>query len=105
MPKPHAKMLEALEELIDEYLAFQRNRPDLPQGKLIDLSEEELEQNLDPKPAPGAPKPATPAPPAAVFGNRRVESGRNRPSGVQRKLSENSGEIFTSLGCSPMTTC
>ena len=33
---------KALEELIDEYLAFQRSRPDLPQGKLIDLSEEEL---------------------------------------------------------------
>jgi hypothetical protein len=44
MPKPRAKMLQALEELIDEYLAFQRSRPDLPQGKLIDLSEEELEQ-------------------------------------------------------------
>jgi hypothetical protein len=44
MPKPHAKTLEALEELIDEYLAFQRSRPDLPQGNWIDLSEEELEQ-------------------------------------------------------------
>ncbi len=44
MPNPRAKMLQALEELIDEYLAFQRSRPDLPQGKLIDLSEEELEQ-------------------------------------------------------------
>jgi hypothetical protein len=33
-----------LEELIDEYLPFQRSRPDLPQGNLVDLSEGELEQ-------------------------------------------------------------
>ena len=44
MPKPRTKMLEALEELIDEYLAFQRSRPDLPQGSWVDLSEDELEQ-------------------------------------------------------------
>jgi hypothetical protein len=44
MPKPHAKTINALEELIDEYLALQRSRPDLPQGNWIDLSEEELEQ-------------------------------------------------------------
>jgi hypothetical protein len=44
MPKPPAKMLEALEELIDEYLAFQRSRPDLPQGNWMDLSEDELER-------------------------------------------------------------
>jgi hypothetical protein len=44
MPKPPAKMLEALEALIDEYLAFQRSRPDLPQGNWVDLSEDELEK-------------------------------------------------------------
>jgi hypothetical protein len=44
MPKPHAKMLEALEDLIEEYLAFQRSRPDLPRGNWVDLSEDELEQ-------------------------------------------------------------
>jgi hypothetical protein len=37
------EMLEALEELIAEYSAFQRSRPDLPQGSLCDLSQDELE--------------------------------------------------------------
>jgi hypothetical protein len=36
-------MLRMLEELIDEYLNFQRRRPDLPQGSLCDLSQDELE--------------------------------------------------------------
>jgi hypothetical protein len=31
-------------KLIDEYSAFQRNRPDLPQGNLWGLSQDELEQ-------------------------------------------------------------
>jgi hypothetical protein len=35
MPKSHAKMLETLEELIEEYSAFQRSRPDLPQMTLF----------------------------------------------------------------------
>jgi hypothetical protein len=43
MPKSHATMLETLEELIEEYSAFQRSRPDLPQGSLCDLSQDELE--------------------------------------------------------------
>jgi hypothetical protein len=44
MPKSATKMLRALERLIDEYSAFQRSRPDLPQASLVDLSEHELEQ-------------------------------------------------------------
>ncbi len=43
MPKSTAEMLKALEKLIDEYLAFQRSRPDLPQGSWHDLSQDELE--------------------------------------------------------------
>jgi hypothetical protein len=42
MPKS-PEMLEMLEKLIDEYLEFQRSRPDLPQGSFSDLSEDELE--------------------------------------------------------------
>jgi hypothetical protein len=34
----------ALEELINEYSAFLHSRPDLPQGNLLDLTQEELEQ-------------------------------------------------------------
>jgi hypothetical protein len=43
MPKSTAEMLKALENLIDEYLAFQHSRPDLPQGSWYDLSQDELE--------------------------------------------------------------
>jgi hypothetical protein len=32
MLNSQTKMLQMLEELIDEYTAFQRGRPDLPQG-------------------------------------------------------------------------
>jgi hypothetical protein len=42
MPKS-PEMLEGLEKLIFEYLDFQRSRPDLPQGSVSDLSEDELE--------------------------------------------------------------
>jgi hypothetical protein len=44
MPKSTAEKLRALEKLIDEYLAFQRGRPDLPQANLSELYENELEQ-------------------------------------------------------------
>jgi hypothetical protein len=44
MPKSRAAMLHAIVTLIDEYSAFQRNRPDLPQGNLWGLSQDELEQ-------------------------------------------------------------
>jgi hypothetical protein len=43
MPKSTAEMLKALEKLIEEYLAFQHSRPDLPQGSWYDLSQDELE--------------------------------------------------------------
>jgi hypothetical protein len=43
MLKSQTKMLEALEELIEEYSALQRSRPDLPQESLCDLSQHELE--------------------------------------------------------------
>ena len=41
--KSSREMLQMLEELIDEYLAFQRSRRDLPQGNWLDLSEDQLE--------------------------------------------------------------
>jgi hypothetical protein len=44
MPKSRAEMLHAIVRLIDEYSAFQRSRPDLPQGNLWGLSQDELEQ-------------------------------------------------------------
>ena len=44
MPKWAADALKVLEKLIDEYSTFQRRRPDVPQGSLPELSEEELEQ-------------------------------------------------------------
>jgi hypothetical protein len=44
MPKSRDEMLHVLEKLIDEYSAFQRSRPDLPQGNLWGLSQDELEQ-------------------------------------------------------------
>jgi hypothetical protein len=44
MPKSRDEMLHVLGKLIDEYSAFQRSRPDLPQGSLWGLSQDELEQ-------------------------------------------------------------
>jgi hypothetical protein len=44
MPKSRAEMLHAIVRLIEEYSAFQRSRPDLPQGNLWGLSQDELEQ-------------------------------------------------------------
>jgi hypothetical protein len=44
MPRPLAEMLGALEELMNKYSAFQRSRPDLPQGNLCELSQDKLEQ-------------------------------------------------------------
>jgi hypothetical protein len=43
MVKSRAEMMERVGRLLAEYAEFQRNRPDLPQGDLLDLSEEELE--------------------------------------------------------------
>jgi len=44
MPKSRSEMLTTLVKLIVEYLAFQRGRPDLPQGNIWGLSQDELEQ-------------------------------------------------------------
>jgi hypothetical protein len=43
MVKSQAEMMERVGRLLAEYAEFQRARPDLPQGDLLDLSEEELE--------------------------------------------------------------
>ncbi len=43
MAKARAEMMELVAKLFAEYAQFQRRRPDLPQGDLIDLSEQELE--------------------------------------------------------------
>ena len=43
MAKSRAEMMELVGKLLAEYAEFQRRRPDLPQGDLRDLSEEELE--------------------------------------------------------------
>jgi hypothetical protein len=44
MSKSRAEMFQAIVGLIEEYSAFQRSRPDLPQGNLWGLSQDELEQ-------------------------------------------------------------
>jgi hypothetical protein len=44
MPKSQLEMLDELGALIEEYSAFQRTRPDLPQEDLWELSQDELEQ-------------------------------------------------------------
>jgi hypothetical protein len=43
MARSRAEMMELVAKLFAEYGEFQRRRPDLPQGDLPDLSEEELE--------------------------------------------------------------
>jgi hypothetical protein len=43
MVKSRAEMMEVVARLLAEYAEFRRGRPDLPQGDLLDLSEEELE--------------------------------------------------------------
>ena len=43
MAKSRAERMELVAKLLVEYSEFQRRRPDLPQGDLVDLSEEELE--------------------------------------------------------------
>src|SRR5262245_27533508 len=43
MAKSRAEMMELVGRLLAEYAEFQCLRPDLPQGDLADLSEEELE--------------------------------------------------------------
>jgi hypothetical protein len=41
MAKTRPEMMELVAKLLAEYAEFQRRRPDLPQGDLVDLSEEE----------------------------------------------------------------
>jgi hypothetical protein len=43
MVKSRAEMIELVGRLLAEYAEFQRARPGLPQGDLLDLSEGELE--------------------------------------------------------------
>jgi hypothetical protein len=43
MAKSRKEMMQLLAKLLVEYAAFQRRRPDLPQGDLCDLSEQELD--------------------------------------------------------------
>jgi hypothetical protein len=73
MRKTRAEMLESVRKLVAEYSEFQRRRPDLPQGNLWGLSQDELEMvvaafqleghshsdaDIDMSdPAPAAPKP------------------------------------------------
>jgi hypothetical protein len=44
VPKSQVEILGELGALIEEYSAFQRSRPELPQGDLWALSQDELEQ-------------------------------------------------------------
>jgi hypothetical protein len=74
MRKTRAEMLESVRKLVAEYSEFQRRRPDLPQGNLWGLSQDELEKvvaafqleghsdaDIDiSDPAPAAPKPQIP---------------------------------------------
>jgi hypothetical protein len=43
MAKSRAEMMKLLANLLVEYAAFQGRRPDLPQGDLRNLSEQELD--------------------------------------------------------------
>jgi hypothetical protein len=43
MAKSRAEMMELVAKLFTEYAEFQRRRPDLPQGDLVNLSEDDLE--------------------------------------------------------------
>ena len=47
MAKSQAALRDLVGKLLAEYAEFQRRRPDLPQGDLLDLSEEELEIRAD----------------------------------------------------------
>jgi hypothetical protein len=44
MAKSRKEMMQLLAKLLVEYAEFQSRRPDLPQGDLCDLSEQELER-------------------------------------------------------------
>jgi hypothetical protein len=42
MVKSRAEMMKRVRRLLVEYAEFRRGRPDLPQGDLLDLSEERI---------------------------------------------------------------
>jgi hypothetical protein len=44
MAKSRAEMMKLVGKLLAEYAEFQHRRPDLPQGDLRDLSEQEMER-------------------------------------------------------------
>ena len=44
MAKSRKEMMKLLANLLVEYAEFQRRRPDLPQGDLRDLTEQEMER-------------------------------------------------------------
>jgi hypothetical protein len=44
MPKSRAQMLDELGKLMAEYSTFQQSRSDLPQGNLLELSQDDLER-------------------------------------------------------------
>jgi hypothetical protein len=47
MPKTREEMWQTVCRLVAEYSAFQRSRPDLPQGDLRGLSQDELERLVE----------------------------------------------------------
>ena len=44
MPRTHAERMELARKLVAEYTEFQRRRPDVPQGNLWGLSQDDLEK-------------------------------------------------------------
>jgi hypothetical protein len=44
MPKTRTEMMELVRKLAAEYSEFQRRRPDVPQGNLWGLSQDDLEK-------------------------------------------------------------
>jgi hypothetical protein len=44
MPKTHAERMELVRKLVAEYTEFQRRRPDVPQGNLWGLFQDDLEK-------------------------------------------------------------
>ena len=44
MAKSRAEMIKLVGKLLAEYAEFQHRRPDLPQGDLLDLTEQEMER-------------------------------------------------------------
>jgi hypothetical protein len=47
MPKSEAEVMESVRKLFASYSAFQRTRPDLPQGEIVNLSKRDLKKVVD----------------------------------------------------------